>query len=89
VKSFFSRIHLGKFYQSHRRKPKKAKFVPPTRGGSSPKKAYSPTYHGKSTGSGKEKRTPRKILAKHHLSYSTLIFSLMVSSESVAPLNTT
>jgi hypothetical protein len=34
---FFSRIHHGKVYQSHRRKPKKAKSMLPTRGSSSPR----------------------------------------------------
>jgi hypothetical protein len=38
----FSRIHPGKVYQSHRRKPKKAKKLPPTRGWRLPSKPTLP-----------------------------------------------
>jgi hypothetical protein len=72
----FVRIHLEKVYQSHRRKPKKAKFVAPTRRWRLPPKPTSPACHGRSRGSGKEKEVPRNSLARRHQSYSALMFSL-------------
>jgi hypothetical protein len=65
LRFFFSRIHLSKMYQSHRRKSNKAKFVPPTRRWRPhPPEAYSSACHGRSTGSRKEIKVPRNSLAR-------------------------
>jgi hypothetical protein len=86
---FFLRIHLEKVYQSHRREPKKKKFVPPTRGDGSPSKPTLPPSAIDLQDQEKRKECREIAWLDVTYRYFTLMFSLMDRCEGDAPLKTT